>query len=187
MPPVVVVERLPNDALSRIAEIDRSEIAHAYYTQHGTDLVAEPVLEEVPDFFPEGDHHSVPGLVAEWRSDLDAGGVLLGAFVGGDLAGIAMLGVEIDDALPQLALLFVNRSHRRMGVASALLDEVERLARDRGARGIYVSAVPADSAVGFYLARGFRPVEPLPGPFAKEPDDVHMRLDLVDDRADAGS
>lgn len=175
---MITVRSLPNDGLRRIAEIDRSEIAHAHYTQRGTELAAENVVDEIPDFYTEGERHSVSGLVAEWQPDLDAGGVLLGAFVGDDLAGIAMLGAEVSDRTRQLSLLFVSRRYRRRGVASALLGRVERLARDGGARALYVSAVPTDSAVGFYLSRGFRPVEPLPGPFAKEPEDVHMLLEL---------
>jgi GNAT superfamily N-acetyltransferase len=181
----VLVEPLPNDALSRIAEIDRSETVRTLYTQRGTELVPRAVNEEVPDFFAEGESHSIPSLVAEWQPDLDAGGVLIGAFVDGALAGIAMLGIEVEEAVPQLALLFVSRPHRRMGVGDALLGEIEHLARERGARALYVSAVPSDSAVGFYASRGFRPVEPLPGPFAKEPEDVHMLLAFGDDGRDA--
>jgi len=172
------VERLRPDELSRIAEIDRSETVHALYRQDGTELIGEDVVEEVPDFFPEGESHSVPSLIREWRPDLDAGGVLVGAFVEEVLVGIAMLGRDVAPGAAQLALLFVDRRRRRVGVASALLDEVERLARARGETALYVSAVPSDSAVGFYRSRGFRPVEPLPEPFAKEPEDVHMLLSL---------
>jgi hypothetical protein len=59
------------------------------------------------------------------------------------------------------------------------MDEVERQARSRNARAIYVSSVPSDSAVGFYLSRGFRPTDPLPDLLAKEPDDIHMVLSLA--------
>jgi hypothetical protein len=33
--------------------------------------------------------------------------------------------------------------------------------------------------VSFYLARGFRATEPLPEPFEKEPEDIHMLLTLT--------
>jgi GNAT superfamily N-acetyltransferase len=72
----------------------------------------------------------------------------------------------------------VSRPYRRRGVASALMEEMEHLARDLGARALYVSAVPSESAVRFYLSRGFRPTEPLPEPFAKEPEDIHMLFPL---------
>jgi GNAT superfamily N-acetyltransferase len=168
------VERLGSDGLLRFAEIDRSEHVRAHYRQRGTDLTTEPVDDQVPDFFAEGDFHSVPELVRAWQPAVDAGGVLLGAFDERRLAGIALLGGEVAEGVRQLALLFVSRPYRRLGVGRMLFGELERAARRAGARALYVSSVPSDSAVGFYLSCGFRPTEPLPGPFAEEPDDIHM-------------
>jgi predicted ATPase/GNAT superfamily N-acetyltransferase len=179
----IAVEHLPRDALWRLAEIDRSEDVHRHYRQHGTELTSEPVVDRVPDFRAEGAFHSIPSLVLEWQPDLDGGGVLLGAFVDDRLAGMAMLGMDVAERTPQLSILFVGRPYRRSGVANALMDEIEAIARERGAEAIYVSAVPSDSAVGFYVSRGFRPTEPLPEPFAKEPDDIHMRLVLTASRS----
>ena len=147
----VEVEQLPRDALWRLAGIDRSEDVRAHYQQVGTDLVSEAVVDPVPDFFAEGDVHSIRGLEKEWQPDLDAGGVLLGAFVGERLAGMAMLGTELATGVLQLSLMFVGRPYRRRGVANALLDEIEAVARERGADALYVSSVPSDSAIGFYL------------------------------------
>jgi GNAT superfamily N-acetyltransferase len=129
---------------------------------------------------PEGEHHSIPELVNTWQAVVDAGGILLGAFDGETIAGLALLGNELAPGVLQVALLYVSRPHRRRGVAGSLMDEMERLARDRGAQALYVSSVPSESAVGFYLSRGFRPTEPLPEPFAKEPEDIHMLLPLAE-------
>ncbi len=175
----VVIERLPEDGLARIAEIDRSEVVRARYRQAGERLDIEAVDERVPDFSADGDFHSVRALIEEWQPVVDAGGVIIGATRGESLAGIAMLGLELAPGIQELALLFVDRDHRRHGVASALLDEIERLARHRRAQALYVSSVPSDSAVGFYRSRGFAPTEPLPEPYAKEPEDIHMRLPLI--------
>lgn len=174
----IVVDRLREHDLLRFSEIDRSEEVSAHYRQVGDRLFSEPVNESVPNFFTEGDHHSLTELVQTWQPVVDAGGVLLGAFDVRRLAGIALLGNEVDVGVLQVALLFVSRPYRRRGVASTLMDEVERLAHDRSARALYVSAVPSDSAVGFYLSRGFVPTDPLPDPFAKEPEDIHMLLRL---------
>ena len=43
---------------------------------------------------------------------------------------------------------------------------------------IVIQRLPTESAVGFYLSRGFRPTDPLAELFATEPDDVHMLLPL---------
>lgn len=175
----VVVEQLGTDDLARFSEIDRSEEVRVHYHMVGTELVAESVVDPVPNFFAEGDHHSIPELVQEWQPVVDAGGLLLGAFEDRRLVGIALLGAEVAPGVHQLALLFVSRSDRGRGVAGVLMDEVERQARSRNARAIYVSSVPSDSAVGFYLSRGFRPTDPLPDLLAKEPDDIHMVLSLA--------
>lgn len=173
----LVIERLPRDGLLRFREIDRSEEVVIHYRQVGLELVSKPVTDSVPNFSAEGDH-SISEVVNTWQPVVDAGGVLLGAF-DGDLAGIALLAGEVANGVRQVALLYVSRPHRGRGVASALMDEMEQLARDGNARALYVSSVPSDSAVGFYLSRGFRLTEPLPEPYAKEPDDIHMLLPLA--------
>jgi GNAT superfamily N-acetyltransferase len=174
----LVIERLPRDGLLRFREIDRSEEVVTHYRQVGKELVSKPVSDSVPNFFAEGEHHSIPEIVRTWQPVVDAGGALLGAF-DGELAGIALLGGEVAARVWQVALLYVSRPYRGRGVAGALLDEMEQLARDGNARALYVSSVPSDSAVGFYLSRGFRPTKPLPELYAKEPDDIHMLLPLA--------
>jgi aminoglycoside phosphotransferase (APT) family kinase protein/GNAT superfamily N-acetyltransferase len=176
----LVVERLPRHGLQRFREIDRSEEVVTHYRQVGKRLVAKRVNDSVPNFSAEGDFHSIPELVKTWQPVVDAGGVLLGAFQEGHLAGIALLGGEVAAGVYQVALLFVSRPHRGRGVATALMNEVEQLARNENARALYVSSVPSDSAVGFYLSRGFRPTDPLPELFAEEPEDIHMLLPLTD-------
>lgn len=177
-PVSIVIRRLSADGLQRFAEIDRSEEIHFHYRQIGEDLIEEPVSDSVPDFFREGDHHSIPELVKTWQPVVDAGGILLGALDGDQLSGLALLGKELAPGVVQVALLYVSRPYRRRRVASALMDEMEHLARDFGARALYASVVPSESAVRFYLSRGFRPTEPLPEPFVEEPEDVHMQLAL---------
>jgi GNAT superfamily N-acetyltransferase len=182
MPTWPVIERLPREGLLRFREIDRSEEVMTHYRQVGRRLVSEPVNDSILNFFAEGDVHSVPEIVKTWQPVVDAGGVLLGAFDDGHLVGIALLGGEVAAGVRQVALLFVSRPHRGRGVASALMDEMEQLAREWSAFALYVSSVPSDSAVGFYLSRGFRPTDPLPELFAKEPDDIHMLLRLTGGR-----
>lgn len=177
----IEVRLLGAEDLGRISEIDRSEEVEIQYLQESTRLITQPAtMTSIPDFFQGGEFHSVPDLIETWRPALLAGGTLVGAFEGSTLAGIALLGAELEPSVLQLALLYVSRPYRRLGVATVLMDEVEARARDAGAQALYVSAVPTDSAVGFYLARGFSLIEPLPELFEKEPDDIHMLKPLQD-------
>jgi GNAT superfamily N-acetyltransferase len=176
---MIEIKPLPKRDLSRLAEIDRSEhitIAYHYTDESHRSLVSRRVDWQVPDWPLEGEpDFSVSGMLRQWAPILERDGVLLGALDGETLAGIAMLRYHLADSTGQLALLFVSRPYRRAGVASKLLLEVERLARQAGLQALYVSATPSQSAVGFYRARGFDLADPVnPALFELEPEDIHL-------------
>ena len=53
--------------------------------------------------------------------------------------------------------LGTHEDHRRRGVATALLDELTRLAVDRGCTGLWVATEPDNSpAIATYLRAGYR-------------------------------
>lgn len=119
---------------------------------------------------------SIKGLLILFTPILEEhGGVLLGAFDGNALVGLAVLRPRLTERMAQLAGLFVSDSHRRQGIARRLAAETYRLAKEAGAAEMYVSATPSGSAVGFYLSEGFMPTDsPHPDLFALEPEDIHM-------------
>lgn len=176
----VTVRRMAAEELPRLGEIDRSEHVTGEYVHRDGVLERRPADLRVATWAAAGEgSDDVPGRVAAWRPILERGGTLLGAFAGEALVGLAIYRPRLAEDMGNLAVLYVSRAHRRRGVASRLGDEVARLARRDGARRLYVSATPSDSAVGFYLGRGFEPVaEPDPELFALEPDDIHMVLAL---------
>jgi ribosomal protein S18 acetylase RimI-like enzyme len=168
--------------LRRIAEIDRSEhITEEFVYRDGALDVRAVDVHAAPWAREGGGEHSLRARLAEWQPLLAAGATLLGAFDGDLLAGFAIYRPRIGEGVANLAVLHVSRSHRRRGVASRLVEEVVRLARASGARRLYVSATPSGSAVGFYRSHGFSPTDaPDPVLFAKEPDDIHMTLELAE-------
>ena len=105
--------------------------------------------------------------------------MLLGAFEHASLLGFAIfrpnLTDSLTDSMAQLAVLHISRDFRRKGIARALTEQVVQLARKSGAKSLYVSATPSESAVGFYRSQGFELVDdPHPELYALEPDDIHM-------------
>ena len=171
------VERLPADDVSLVAGIDRSEHVDVQYAVVAGELVEVPVvLAHVPEWNPDGTgEHSVARQVDFCRRCVADGGVLLGAFEGDELLGIAIVDPGFEPDLAWLEFLHVSRPHRRRGAAGALWAEAARLARDGGASTMYVSATPTGSAVGFYLRQGCRLADPVhPALFAAEPDDIHL-------------
>jgi ribosomal protein S18 acetylase RimI-like enzyme len=177
--PINYVRLEPGD-IELLAEIDRSEhISRAYEFNDGQLTLVE-VDWQVPNWFTEGaGDHGLTEQIAFCRSHLDQGGVLLGALHENLLVGIAVVRPELHGEMAQLAFLHVSREFRRQGIAQKLMGEACQIARSAGARRMYISAVPSDSAVDFYLFQGCELADPVdPELYALEPEDIHIILDL---------
>ena len=162
--------------LHRIGDIDRSEEVRVGYEMRDGKLVRIDVHWDVPPWRPDGEgDHTVPSKIAGCRLDMDRGAVAMGAFDGERMAGIGVLLPVLHEGMAQLSFLHVSRPHRRAGIAAKLVDELFRVAGERGASSVYVSSAPTESAVGFYLRNGFQVAdEPDPELLALEPEDIHM-------------
>ena len=178
---MITLRNLQGHELSRLGEIDRSEhVTLVYRVQDGV-LVPEAVDSNAARWSAA----RTVGYVRELVMRLESGGMCVGAedsAGGGRLVGVASLGaepVETRPSLLQLSFLHVSRPYRRQGVAGRLLERVESEAQRRGAEGLYISATPTESAVGFYLNRGATLlVPPDPALLAVEPEDIHLGLPL---------
>lgn len=167
---MIVIRQLAREELSRAQEIDVSESGRIIYR------------------YAHGEIHSVaqewhrPGWhAAEWEDTINKWtvqlkwDVMLGAFTAETLVGMASLRYRLTDTTAQFVSLHVSRHARRQGVATRLTDEIIRLAKERGAQELYVSATPSESAVGFYLRQGFRPTAYINKElYVLEPEDIHM-------------
>jgi predicted N-acetyltransferase YhbS len=176
----ISINRIAQDELHRISELDRSEhVTLAYEIKDGTLAKAE-VDWHVPTWFVEVDgEHSLTEQIVFCRSHLDQGGVMLGAFKDDLLVGAAIVQPRLREDMAQLAFLHVSQGFRRQGIAEKLMGEACTIARDAGARRMYISSIPSSSAVGFYLAQGCKlAVEVDPELYALEPEDIHLVLEL---------
>lgn len=175
------VRRLGIDDVGLIAGIDRSEYVEVEYTVVEGRLIERPVsMTDIPPWDPVGTGpYSVAAMVAFCEPLVAGGAVLLGAFDGDSLLGLAVVDGSFEPPMAWLAFLHVSRPHRRRGAASALWDASVEVAAEAGAESMYVSAVPTGSAVGFYLSRGCALADPVhPALYAKEPDDIHLVCSL---------
>jgi GNAT superfamily N-acetyltransferase len=174
---------LPDDA-RLLGEIDRSETVSRRYSVQNGELRSEPAPHEIPAWSAEliDDH---PGFNLDFRakrlrSRLADGWVAIGAFDQGELVGYCELRLGLTDTTAQVAELFVSKSHRRTGIGTELMQRMGDEARRSGASHLYVSAVPTESAVNFYLGQGFHlNPEPHPELLALEPEDIHLIKDLT--------
>ena len=171
---------LPRDALPRLlAAIDRTEHVDIEYVVVEGALDARPVTGAKAEV-PPWDAEKVAEMIGFAESVVDDhGGIVLGARVDDEVAGLVVIAPTFEPGLAWFALLHVSSARRRTGVASALWAASVDLARGSRAERLYVSATPTGSAVGFYLSRGCRLADPVhPALFAKEPEDIHLVLDL---------
>jgi ribosomal protein S18 acetylase RimI-like enzyme len=166
--------------LSKLSEIDRSEVIRVGYEFRAGTLVRMDVVWDSPNFLPEGEgEHTLAAEIEFCRSHLARDAIAIGGFDGEALAAIGILTPEIRPAKAQLAYLHVSRAYRRKGIGAVITRQLLEHAIAEGSRQVYVSAVPSESAVGFYRSFGFNPTtEPLPELYDLEPDDIHMVLKL---------
>jgi ribosomal protein S18 acetylase RimI-like enzyme len=177
---MITYRYMTESELSKIAEIDRTEVIRVGYEARDGELIEKAVVWDSPNFAPDGDgEHAVASQIKFCRSHMAKGAISVGAFDDETLAAIGVLTPEIRPALAQLAYLHVSAAYRRRGIGSAITRQLLEHARAQGSKWVYVSATPSESAVGFYKSFGFDLVEePLPELHELEPDDIHMILEL---------
>ena len=101
-----------------------------------------------------------------------------GAFDDAKLVGVVVLDCKrIGKRKDQLQLKFlhVSSAYRNRGLGKRLFDLARAVARERGARQLYISATPSENTVNFYLRLGCQVAdEPDPELLALEPEDIHL-------------
>ncbi len=172
------IKTLANSDIVRLREIDRTERIRILFTYKEGELEEERIAYKVPPWNDE----KVESLIKDVTPELEKGGVLLGALDGSKLAGVAVLGNRpiCDDAeMLQFVLLHVSEKYRRQGVAGKLVEKLIEIAKERGAKQLYISATPSDSAIGFYFSLGSKLAPKVDKEqYEWEPEDIHLVLEL---------
>jgi len=166
------------DELDRVRELDRREVVHYVYRVRDMKLELKEEHWNIPEWTAKQKQRYHRSLLDHHRE----GGTVFGAFDGPRIAGIIALGKEFinrnKDQL-DLAGLWVSNPYRKQGVGTRLLEMVKNKARAMGAKKLYVSATPSENTVDFYVNVGFRLAKEVNREmFEREPEDIHMELDL---------
>ena len=172
----IVIRPLSVGRFADVYDIDMREHGDIVYRVVDGHLRADPEeRDRPPRTREEWNRH-----IDEWVEMLQAGGQAWGAYeTQSRMVGIIVLRRHLTDEMDQLAALFVSRDYRRAGIARRLTELLIATARAAGARRLYVSATPSRSAVGFYRSQGFELARAVhPDLFAREPEDIHMILEL---------
>jgi predicted N-acetyltransferase YhbS len=176
----VVIRPLARGEIDRLWAIDRSEVIHHVYTSRQGVLTLTPSYCDARGWPPGEVEKATPALLACY----DHGGSCHGAFDEGRLIGAMVLdGAFIGPRHDWLALrfLYVSQGDRAKGVGTRLFGLAGAIARERGARHLYISSTPTENTVNFYLRRGcVVAAEPDPELFALEPADIHLLCSLTE-------
>jgi ribosomal protein S18 acetylase RimI-like enzyme len=172
---MITIRQIPKDQVHRLGDLDVSESGDMVYKW--TEGHVEATHQEWHR--PRWDAAAIRQHSEMVTNALARGGVMLGALDGELLVGFAALRYKLTDDMAQLVGLWVSRDYRRHKVAAGLVQEIVRLAKENGARALYVSATPSRSAVGFYQSQGFRPTLQVNQElYELEPEDIHMVKEL---------
>jgi ribosomal protein S18 acetylase RimI-like enzyme len=96
---------------------------------------------------------------SQWRSECDTS-TWISATVDGKLVGVAKLAISNDpDVTLHIESMWVNPGWRRRGIAQALVEKLEALAREQGEEILGLWTFDGnESAQRLYLRLGFHPV-----------------------------
>ncbi len=161
-----------------IWSIDRAEVVNKVYYREGSELVLKPEHYEMQGWPPGEPERYGPILL----DCFDRGGTFYGAFDGETLIGAMVLesrfiGREKDQL--QLKFLHVGRRHRQASLGRTLFEKAVAKARELGARRLYISSIPSENTVRFYLRRGCCVTDDVDAALLElEPEDIHLELDI---------
>src|SRR5262245_790319 len=170
----MLVRPLTRAEIEQIWTIDRSEvIANVYYLEDGE-------LRLRPDYFDA--RGWPPGQVEKYTPILyecfDRGGSFQGVFDGSQLIGVTVVDTKPlgpRHGLRQLKFRYVSKDYRKQGWGKVLFESAKTIARERGARGLYISATPSENTINFYQSLGcIVTLEPDRDLVALEPEDIHL-------------
>ncbi len=170
--------QLKKHEFERFREIDRREIINQIYYHREGILVLENEFHDVPEWTPKKKQE----FIKSFYELHNRGGLVFGAIDGEKIAGISTLDVVFigknKDQL-NLAGLWVSKEYRKQGIATSLVELAKKKAVELGANKLYVSATPSLNTIEFYKKRGFILTNDVDKKlFEKEPEDIHMELEL---------
>jgi ribosomal protein S18 acetylase RimI-like enzyme len=171
------IVRLAEHQIELFHSLDRSEVIDGLYTRTSDGLLLRDHHEAVSGW-PSG---LLEKYLPQWRGAAKAGLPFLGAMLNDKIVGLAVVNPRHRGPVAQLMSLYVDKAGRRRGAATSLCRTAFDLARQAGAKSVYVSSSPARGTVGFYWSMGFRPAagdDLDPELFALEPNDIHMTRKL---------
>lgn len=120
----------------------------------------------------------VSGYIKEQLQD---GGCAVAAFDGEQMVAFACVDGKLQGAsvrYANLTMLFVDDRYQRMGIGKKLMEKIKKSAAETGADRLFISAIPSEETVAFYLAIGCKDAEQIIPAFMDTEQDRPLELCL---------
>lgn len=120
-------------------------------------------------------------IVPYLKQQINRGGCVLGAFDGNRLVGFASVDGLLrgaDNAHANMTMLFVDDEYQHQGIGKALFTAIAGKASEFGAEKLFISAIPSEDTISFYLSVGCQDASEIIEDFVDSPDDRYLEFSI---------
>lgn len=115
------------------------------------------------------------------RRQIESGGITAGAFYDGRLIGFCCVDGAVSGKYAKyanLTMLFVDDNWKRNGIGTLLMRQARAHAIKFGAEKLFISAVPSEQTIAFYLKLGCIDAKEIIEDFIDSDDDRYLELTI---------
>ena len=109
---------------------------------------------------------------------INRGGATIGAYVKDKLVGFCSIDGTLRNGYANMTMLFIDDDYKRLGIGKKLFLSISEKAKTIGAEKLFISAIPSQDTITFYMAVGCKDAIYLPNEFLDSPNDRYLELEL---------
>ena len=111
-------------------------------------------------------------------NQINRGGIAIGSYVKDKLVGFCSVDGVLRDGYANMTMLFVDDNYKRLGIGRELFLSIVEKAQTLDVKKLFISAIPSQDTVAFYMAMGCKDAINLPNEFLDSPNDRYLELEL---------
>ena len=145
-----MIQLLPVSSAAQVAQVAR--MAHALWNEYYVPIIGQAQVDYMVAKFQSAE---------AMQSQIDSGYEYFQIQQSGQNIGYAAIRHDVADARLFISKLYVLAAHRRSGAGRQCLEHFDRIARERGAKYLWLTVNKGNPSVRAYERLGFKIVEAL--------------------------
>lgn len=109
---------------------------------------------------------------------INRGGAAIGAYIKDKLVGFCSVDGVLHNGYANMTMLFIDDDYKRLGIGKKLFLSISEKAKTIGAEKLFISAIPSQDTIAFYMAVGCKDATPIPSGFVDSPNDRYLKFEL---------